>query len=477
MTLLAQFLRTERETPYLRLMLALGAAASLYLNYGALPESQVVPLALAYAGYTLYAVALRYLLLPRLLSPALVVTTTVVDVAALVGITHASGGIQTPFVIFYPVFITYYAVGLGYLGSFGFATAAGLALTGYLVTVSPGNELLPFALILFSLIAAIAGHVGRRLSREVEERAALEELLAVETGARSLLEVATALGGTATDPKALLARLVEVAPQITGLPRCIALLHEGNSRFVAAAANVIAQELGLQRLEELAEGEAARSSAERVCAGGKAVILRQPGEEPPAGLPPALAERAQRLLAIPLCHEGRALALLYAFDEVSTEPLPEGELQLAQGLGDLGAMALSNALAHQRSQEQIASLLRQLQEALTRLDQGRLARPARVINLGGLELDRETERVRLDGTPVELSPTEFRVLSALVDQPGVTVSSDTLYRKTWGDVYQGRTNAVDVYIHRLRKKLEEDPSAPKRILTVRGVGYKFARAS
>lgn len=472
MTLLAQFQRTERETPYLRLMLALGAAASLYLNYGALPEIQVVLLALAYAGYTLYAVALRYLLLPRLLSPALVAASIAVDVAALVGVTHASGGIANPFVIFYPVFITYYAVGLGYTGSFGFATAAGLALTGYLLSVSPGDERLPFALILFYLIAVVGGHVGRRLSREAEERTALEELLAVETGARSLLEVAAALGGTATDPKALLARLVEVAPQITGLPRCIALLHEPSGRFGVVAANLSPQELA-----ELSGAGSDWSSAERVCAGGKAVILRQPGEEPPAGLPPALAERAQRLLAIPLCHEGRALALLYAFDEVSTEPLPEGELQLAQGLGDLGAMALSNALAHQRSQEQIASLLRQLQEALTRLDQGRLARPPRVINLGGLEMDRETERVRLDGTPVELSPTEFRVLSALVDQPGVTVSSDTLYRKTWGAVYQGRTNAVDVYIHRLRKKLEEDPSAPKRILTVRGVGYKFARAS
>ena len=53
------------------------------------------------------------------------------------------------------------------------------------------------------------------------------------------------------------------------------------------------------------------------------------------------------------------------------------------------------------------------------------------------------------------------------------MSQEVLFRKTWGDVYRGQTNSVDVYIHRLRRKLEDNVSSPKRIVTVRGMGYKL----
>jgi two-component system, OmpR family, alkaline phosphatase synthesis response regulator PhoP len=89
-------------------------------------------------------------------------------------------------------------------------------------------------------------------------------------------------------------------------------------------------------------------------------------------------------------------------------------------------------------------------------------------------VDLERLQVTRGGRPVPLTPTEFRLLRFLVTHPNRPFSREELLEAVWGydrEVLDDRT--VDVHIRHLREKLEENPSAPRWIVTVRGVGYKF----
>ena len=93
---------------------------------------------------------------------------------------------------------------------------------------------------------------------------------------------------------------------------------------------------------------------------------------------------------------------------------------------------------------------------------------------GEIELDRERLQVKRAGRQVELTPTEFRLLSHLIAHAGRPISRETLIEAVWGyDSSIGSGRTVDVHIRHLRKKLEDDPTAPRWLITVRGVGYKF----
>lgn len=80
-----------------------------------------------------------------------------------------------------------------------------------------------------------------------------------------------------------------------------------------------------------------------------------------------------------------------------------------------------------------------------------------------------------DGSTVELTPIEFRLLHCLMRNAGRILSHDLLMSTVWGYNYEGYSNQIAVYIRRLRMKIEADPNQPKRLVTVRGLGYKFER--
>lgn len=91
----------------------------------------------------------------------------------------------------------------------------------------------------------------------------------------------------------------------------------------------------------------------------------------------------------------------------------------------------------------------------------------------GLRIDFRSMSVLVDGTPVHLTPTEFRVLALLVGRRGWVVTHDEILAHVWGPEYVGDRGLVKLYIWYLRRKLERDPTRPRRILTRRGVGYMF----
>src|SRR5689334_8217758 len=98
---------------------------------------------------------------------------------------------------------------------------------------------------------------------------------------------------------------------------------------------------------------------------------------------------------------------------------------------------------------------------------------SRVLKSGKLELDRSSCRVRLDNQPLSLTATEFRLLEFLMTRPGVVFSREQLLDAVWGHDRAVTDRTVDVYILRLRQKIEIDPTSPALIRSIRGFGYSF----
>ena len=96
-----------------------------------------------------------------------------------------------------------------------------------------------------------------------------------------------------------------------------------------------------------------------------------------------------------------------------------------------------------------------------------------VRRFGDLELDPAAREMRLDGSIVELTRLEFDLLETLSSEPRVAFSRPQLVERVWGPDWFGDDHLVDVHIANLRRKLADDPSAPKYIRTVRGVGYRM----
>ncbi|MET0838419.1 MAG: response regulator transcription factor [Marmoricola sp.] len=96
-----------------------------------------------------------------------------------------------------------------------------------------------------------------------------------------------------------------------------------------------------------------------------------------------------------------------------------------------------------------------------------------VVEAGSLSIDVPSRQVTRDGVVVRLTPTEWGVLEALVRHPGRLVSQRDLLHEVWGPSYGRETNYLRVYVAGLRKKLEDDPAAPRHLLTEPGLGYRF----
>ena len=92
----------------------------------------------------------------------------------------------------------------------------------------------------------------------------------------------------------------------------------------------------------------------------------------------------------------------------------------------------------------------------------------------GVRVDRARHEVTVDGTAIELPPKEFELLALLVEHAGRVLTRDQLIDEVWGSNYVGDTKTLDVHIRRLRGRIEVAPQDPRRILTVRGIGYRFA---
>ena len=96
--------------------------------------------------------------------------------------------------------------------------------------------------------------------------------------------------------------------------------------------------------------------------------------------------------------------------------------------------------------------------------------------IGGLEINEDTVEVTVDGSPVKLTPLEFRVLLLLVKNPGRAFSADEIYERVWQE-RAVNTDTVMVHVRNIREKIELDPKNPKYLKVVWGVGYKVEKQS
>lgn len=121
-----------------------------------------------------------------------------------------------------------------------------------------------------------------------------------------------------------------------------------------------------------------------------------------------------------------------------------------------------------------AELLARVKSVMRRSEIFAQADTSSQLQVGDLRLDPVSNRVHFqDDRHQELTPIEFRLLHALMRNAGRTLTHDVLLNSVWGYEYDGYSNQIAVYIRRLRAKIEPDPSDPRYLITVRGLGYKF----
>lgn len=112
--------------------------------------------------------------------------------------------------------------------------------------------------------------------------------------------------------------------------------------------------------------------------------------------------------------------------------------------------------------------------ALMRRPRSRTAGPrGETLQAGPLMLDTEAHSARLGGEELRLKPREFDLLALFMRNPGRAFTRDQILERLWGHDYIGDVRTVDVHVRWLREKIEAEPSAPARIITIRGVGYRF----
>jgi two-component system response regulator RegX3 len=120
----------------------------------------------------------------------------------------------------------------------------------------------------------------------------------------------------------------------------------------------------------------------------------------------------------------------------------------------------------------VAELVSRVRAILRRRELDRAAGGG-IRRVGSLELDVNRHEVQIDGKTIRLTPSEFRLLAFLAQEPERVYSRREIMQHLWDSTYVGDQRACDIHVSNLRRKIEEAPGRPQRLVTVRGVGYKL----
>ncbi|HSQ50447.1 MAG TPA: response regulator transcription factor [Nitrospiraceae bacterium] len=121
--------------------------------------------------------------------------------------------------------------------------------------------------------------------------------------------------------------------------------------------------------------------------------------------------------------------------------------------------------------QSIRELVARVRAILRRREAG--ARTSTQYHAGNLRMDLDRHEVLVNGHAVDLTPKEFQILRQFLESPRRVFSRQEMLNRVWGEGYALEEHALDVHIHSLRQKIEQDPASPTFLLTVRGVGYKL----
>ncbi|MGZ3610369.1 MAG: response regulator transcription factor [Ktedonobacteraceae bacterium] len=116
-------------------------------------------------------------------------------------------------------------------------------------------------------------------------------------------------------------------------------------------------------------------------------------------------------------------------------------------------------------------LVARIRAILRRLNHGATAENSQVLTVGDIELNMATHEVTRAGRQVDLTVTEYNLLHLFMSHVGQALDRQTILNQVWGYDFLGETNIIEVYVRYLREKIEDSPSSPRYIQTIRGVGY------
>ena len=122
----------------------------------------------------------------------------------------------------------------------------------------------------------------------------------------------------------------------------------------------------------------------------------------------------------------------------------------------------------------VRELVARVRAVLRRNRERGMTTPHDQIQIEQLTIDRSGRTVTVAGRRVELTPKEFDLLDTLASEPGRVFGREMLLERVWGYDYMGESRTVDVHVQRIRSKIEPNPDEPHYLLTVRGIGYRFA---
>jgi DNA-binding response OmpR family regulator len=121
----------------------------------------------------------------------------------------------------------------------------------------------------------------------------------------------------------------------------------------------------------------------------------------------------------------------------------------------------------------MAELLSRVRAVLRRRELDLRATGSAVMRIGRLEIDPVRHTVKVEGKPVRLTPSEFKLLALLAGEPERVFTRREVMQHLWDSTYVGDQRACDIHMSNLRRKVERDPESPEQLVTVRGVGYKL----
>jgi len=206
-----------------------------------------------------------------------------------------------------------------------------------------------------------------------------------------------------------------------------------------------------------------------------------------------LSANGFRVSAAADAEEARSLMKSMAFDLLILDVMMPGEngLDLTRAVRAHSAVPILILTARGESEDRIAGLENGADDYLPKPFEPRelLARlrsilrrrtgergGSEVLRFGRLEIDTDGRQVRLDGEPRALTSYQFALLLALAQRAGRVLSRETLMDLVSHDKLEAFDRSIDVHISRIRAAIEDDPKKPRRVITVRGAGYVFAKA-
>src|SRR5438477_1404748 len=165
-------------------------------------------------------------------------------------------------------------------------------------------------------------------------------------------------------------------------------------------------------------------------------------------------EVCRRLRSNPTTHDIPIL-LLTAKDEVGSR---------VEGLNTGADDYLTKPFSFEELVARIRAILRRLNHSST-------AENSQVLTVGDIELNMSTHEVTRAGRQIDLTVTEYNLLHLFMSHVGQALDRQTILNQVWGYDFLGETNIIEVYVRYLREKIEDSPSSPRYIQTIRGVGY------